>query len=127
MKTLSATIDDVETALNAFKLAAQGDASLEHESRKKLAAAVDALTPKDDVTKLLNQSYNYGENWWAKNVLDNEKEGCKKENKLEKIKQHVLKSDAYHRLNGNEDTKGKVERWIEKKFQVQPEQMDEAA
>ena len=112
----TATIADVEQALDAFKAAAQLDQTLEGDSKKKLAAAVDALTPKDGVTKDLNQAFTYGENWWAKNVLNDNTEGCTKENKLEKIRLHILKSPAFIRHSADENTKVKVARWLADTF-----------
>jgi len=127
MKITTATIADVEVALAAFKAAAQLDQSLEHDSKKKLAAAVDALTPKDGVTKDLNQAFTYGENWWAKSVLNDNADGCTKENKLEKIKLHVLKSPSYLRHSADENTRAKVARWLADTFPVTADAQDEAA
>lgn len=124
MKITTATITDVENALLAFQEAAEQDTKLEGLYAKKLAAAVEALTLKDGVTKDLQQAFTNGEKWWAVKVLSDKPEGCTKENKLEKIKQHVLKSDAYTRHFGNEETKGKVERWLAEKFPVMSDEAE---
>ena len=116
MKNTTATIVDVENALVAFKAAAQADRALEVQHGKKLAAAVEALTPKDGTTKLLNQAFTYGEGWWAKNVLNDGKDGCTTDNKQEKIAEHIRKSDAYSRLVNASDTKDKVEKWFTEDF-----------
>ena len=121
MKSNTATVDDVEKALEDFKAAVAEDSSLEGLYGKKLAVVVDALTPKDGVTKLLNQQYGYGEKWWAKNVMDGEAEGCTKDNKLEKIKQYILRSNAYNRLHGDPKITDKVVRWMSERF---PELVD---
>lgn len=117
MKITTATIADVENALLAFKEAAEQDEKLEGLSAKKLAAAVIALTPKDGVAKDLQQAFTNGEKWWAVNAL-NDKEGCTQANKLVKIKDYILKTDAYDRHFGNAETKTKVERWLVDKFPV---------
>jgi hypothetical protein len=117
MKVTTATIADVENALVAFQVASELDTNLEARSGKKLAAVVEALTPKDGVTKDLNQSFTNGEKWWAVNVL-NDKDGCTKENKLEKIKHHILKSDAWSRLSGDVKVKAKADNWLAEKFPV---------
>ncbi len=114
MKMNTATVADVEKALEEFKAAAGKDSALEGLYGKKLAIAADALTPKDGVIKDLNQAYTNAEKKWAKNVLNDEADGCKKDNKLEKIKHYVMKSDAYSRLISDEKTKAKVENWFEK-------------
>lgn len=118
MKITTATITDVENALLAFKAAAEQDTKLEGLSAKKLAAAVDALTPKDGVAKDLNQAYTHAEKKWATNVLDEEKDGCTRDNKIEKIKQYVTESTSYIRLIKDSTTKDKAERWIAEKFPI---------
>lgn len=116
MKTITtATINDVERALANFKVAAALDPRLESKAEKKLAAAVEALIPKDNVTKDLNQAYTNGEKWWAVNVM-NDKEGCTKDNKDEKVKARILKSDAWTKHHGNLDTTEKAEDWLAGKF-----------
>lgn len=117
MKKTTATIAEVEAALVTFIAAAEKDKDLEKESGKKLAAAVEALTPKDDVTKELNQAYTNAEKWWAVNVLNDEKEGCTRDNKKDKIRSRVLQSDAWTRHIGNPDTKGKADQWLAKKLE----------
>ena len=128
MKITSANIVDVENALNAFKAAAQANPDLEAESKKKLAAAVEALTPKDGTTKLLNQAFTYGESWWAKNVLNGGLEGCTTDNKADKIRGHIHRSDAYSRLFNDTATKAKVEKWFQDDFPAKfPQAVPEAA
>ena len=111
-----ATITDVENALLAFQVAVEQDPNLEARYGKKLANVVDALTPRDSVTKDLNQAFNHGESSWAKNVLNGELDGCTKDNKLAKIKEHILKTAAYNRLINNTSTKAKTEQWIATTF-----------
>ena len=118
-KKIIATIADVENALATFKAAAQKDPNLEAASGKKLAAAVEYLTAKDGVTKDLNYAYTNGEKWWAVKVLSDKPDGCTKENKLEKIRQQILNSDAYTRHSSNPDTKEKAEAWLVDKFKVE--------
>ncbi|GFO55572.1 hypothetical protein GMSM_25790 [Geomonas sp. Red276] len=117
MKITTATIADVETALLAFQVAAERDANLEVRSGKKLAAVVEALTPKDGVTKDLNQAYTNGEKWHAVNAKTR-KHGCTPENEQEKIKWYIQNTDAYARHFGNPETKAKVEGWLAETFPV---------
>ena len=119
MSLTIATIADVENALLAFQAAAELDANLEARAGKKLAAVVDALTPKDGVTKDLNQAYTHAEKKWAVNYAD-EKDACTKGNKAEKIKQYVCSTLAYTRLIADPTTKPKVETWLSGKFPVEP-------
>lgn len=116
MKIVTATVVDVEKALDAFKAAVSVDPSLEGLAGKKLASAVELILPKDGVSKDLNQAFNHGENWWAKNVLNGDLEGCTRDNRLDKIKQHVCQSPSYIRHMGVPSTKVKVERWLEETF-----------
>lgn len=117
--SLSACIVDVENAVAVLKAAAMVDPSLEGAAGKKLAAAVELILPKDGVTKVLNQAYGYAEKKWAINALsDKDTDGCTKENKLEKIKQYVLKSDGYDRFSKVEKTNIKVQQWLVEKFNV---------
>jgi hypothetical protein len=122
MKITTATIADVENALLAFQAAAEQDTKLEGLSAKKLAAAVEALTPKDGLTKDLQQAYTNGEKWWSVRYGKDEAEGCTKENKLVKIKDYILKTDSYTRHFGNAKTKERVEEWLAEKFTVKPEE-----
>src|SRR5690242_14745281 len=95
-KTIIATIADVENALVEFVAAAEEDPTLESRYAKKLGVVIENLTVKSDVTKELNQAYTIGEKWWAVNTLKG-KEGCTKENEIEKIRWHVLNSKAWVR------------------------------
>lgn len=119
-----ATIFDVEKALSCFKAAVLLDPALEGLSGKKLAAVVEGLTLKDGVTKDLNQAFNHGESAWAKNVLNGEIEGCTMDNKLDKIKQHVLQTSAYRRHIGDVTTKPKVEQWLASTFPTPTDETD---
>lgn len=115
-KVITATFAEAEKALKDLGVDIAADPGLEVLFAKKLGNVVELVTPKDGVTKLLNQQYRYGKNWWASNAMDGETEGCTKDNKLEKIKQYVLRSDAYHRLHGDPKTSGKVDKWMAEKF-----------
>jgi hypothetical protein len=123
----SAYVSDVEVVLASLKATIATDPQVEVEFGKKLATVVELLTPKDGVTKDLKQAFTHGENWWAKNVLNGNLDGCTTDNKLEKIKKHILMSSSYHRHVADDKTKVKVERWMNETFPVQAEQMDEAA
>jgi len=123
MKKLTATIEDVQAALNAFIVASTEDASLEGLSGKKLAAAVDALTPKDSVTKDLNQAYTHADKKWAMNFADDQ-DACTKANRADKIKQYVTSSVGYNRLIADPATKGKVEKWLREKFPTPDEEQE---
>jgi hypothetical protein len=112
----AATIADVRSAIEALELAAQKDQKLEGLMAKKLAMAIDYLTIKDGVTKDLNQAYTNGEKWWAVNYANDEKDGCTKANKIEKIKARVLASDVWVKHHGNSKTKDKAEAWLAEKF-----------
>jgi hypothetical protein len=112
----TATYADVVKALETFKTAMDTDPKLEGLFAKKLATAVDALTLKDGVTKDMSQAYTHAEKKWAMNVLDDEKEGCTRGNKLAKIREYVLESTSYKRHVKDPDTKAKVEKWIDEKF-----------
>jgi len=114
----SATIADVENALTILRAAVMADPTIEIKAAKKLAASVELILPKDGVTKDLNQAFNHGESWWAKNVLNGQAEGCTTGNKLEKIKQYVCQSSSYNRHTSDADTRDKVQRWLNDKFPV---------
>lgn len=119
MKRTTATIADVEAAIDVLKSAADVDPTLEGNAGKKLFAAEELILPKDGVTKVLNQAYGHAEKKWALNVVNDEKDGCTMGNKLEKIKQYVQKSDGYDRFSGNESTSDKVQTWLDEKFSTQ--------
>lgn len=123
MKKLTATIEDVQSALTAFIAATTEDPSLEGLSGKKLAAVVDALTPKDSVTKDLKYAFTNAEKKWAMNFAD-DLDGCTKANRAEKIKQYVTSSVGYNRLIADLATKGKVEKWLKDKFPVIAEEQE---
>jgi hypothetical protein len=128
MKQVTATIADVKRELAALEAAIAKDPTLEGLVGKKLATAVDALTPKDGVTKDLQQAYTNGEKWWSVRFADDEAEGCTKENKLVKIREYILKTDAYGRHYGTAVTREKVEQWLTEKFPAPPNpQQAEAA
>lgn len=116
MQNASTTIADVKRELANFEAAADKDKHLEAKYAKKLWLVVDNLTIKDGVTKDLNQAYTNGEKWWAVNVMKGDKEGCNKDNKDEKVKARVLKSDAWAKHHGNPDTEEKAEKWLADKF-----------
>lgn len=122
-----ATIVDVEKALEAFKTAVTLDPALEGLSGKKLAAVVEGLTPKDGVSKELNQAYTNGNKWWSVNFTNGEKEGCTKDNRLDKIKLYVLQTAAYRRLIGDSATKEKVELWLTTTFHTPTDEADSAS
>lgn len=126
-KSVSSTIVEVEHTLTILKQEAAKDPSIEAQYAKKLAAVVDLLSIKDGVTKDLNQAYTYGKNWWANNVTDGNLEGCTLENRLEKIKEHVLKSSAYSRHFNTPATKGKVEKWLRETFAAPAQPQQKAA
>lgn len=129
MKIVSATIIDVENALVSFKAACAAESSLEARTGKKLAIVVEALTVKDGMTKVLNQAYGHAEKKWALNVLNGENDGCTRDNKLEKIKQYVLKTDGYDRFYNDDNTSDKVQTWLDEKFSTPADSLieDEAA
>lgn len=127
MNIVSATIIDVENVLASFKAACAADSSLEARTGKKLAIVVEALTVKDGMTKVLNQAYGHAEKKWALNVLNGESDGCTRNNKLEKIKQYVLKTDGYARFSSEEGTSDKVKTWLDEKFPAQADQLMEKA
>ena len=116
MKIISAVVADVEKALEEFKAACKDNPYLEASSGKKLAAAVDVLTPKDNVTKNMNQAYTNAEKKWAMNVLNGQADGCEATNKLMKIKEYVQGSTSYNRLAKDPTTVGKVSKWVIDKF-----------
>ena len=118
LHTTNATIADVENALVILKAAVKADASVEAKAGKKLAAAIEFILPKSNVTKDLNQAYNHGESWWAKNVLNGQLEGCTTANKLDKIKQYVCQSSSYIRHTSDSGNKENVQRWLADKFPV---------
>jgi len=115
-KITKSTIADVQRLLDDVKQRAATDPSLEAELAKKLGAAAELLSEKDSVTKDLNQAFKHGKNRWSNNVMDGNLEGCNADNKLEKIKFHVLRSSSYSRHYNNENTRPKVERWLQEKF-----------
>jgi hypothetical protein len=116
MKPITATITEVESALAAFIAASANDEKLEGLSAKKLAAAVDALTLKDNVTKDMNQAYNHAHKKWAVNFADGS-DGCSRENKLEKIQMYMADSSSYKRLSKDPATEHKVSAWMSKTFE----------
>jgi len=115
-RTAAATIAEVKNAVQVLELAIQMDQKLEGLMAKKFAMAIDYLTIKDGVTKDLNQAYTNGEKWWAVNFANDEKDGCTKANKIEKIKARVLASDVWAKHHGNSNTKDKAEAWLAEKF-----------
>lgn len=115
MKLTNATIVDVKNALAVLEAAAAKDPTLEAKVGKKLAVAVDHIYPKDNVEKDLKQAYTNGEKWHALNAKKKQ-HGCTYENEVEKIKDYVLKTDAYSRHFGNPETRAKVESWIAEYF-----------
>lgn len=115
MKLTNATIVDVKNALAVLEAAAAKDPTLEAKVGKKLAIAVDHIYPKDNVEKDLKQAYTNGEKWHAVNAKKR-LNGCTNDNEMEKIKEYVLRTDAYIRHHGNPETKEKVESWLAEKF-----------
>ena len=127
-KLTTATIADVENALLAFQAVCELDPNLEARSGKKLAAAANLINPNDGVTKDMRQAYTNGEKWWSVRYAKDEAEGCTKENKLVKIREFILRTDAYARHFGNDETRDKVERWMAETFPASPRpQQAEAA
>ena len=126
MKLVTATIDDVKKATAALEAAIARDPDLAFKLGKKLAVAVDNIYPKDGVTKDLNQAYTNGEKWHAVNAKKKE-HGCTPENEAEKIKEYILKTNAYARHFGNPDTKSTVEEWLAEKFPAPAETQPEEA
>lgn len=117
MQSAAATIADVKRELEAFEAAVAKDQSLEVKYGKKLWVVVDNLSIKDGVTKDLNQAYTNAEKWWAVNAL-RDKEGCNKDNRDEKMKGRILKSDVWTRHHGNADTEDKADKWLTEKFKA---------
>jgi hypothetical protein len=111
-KILIATIADVENVLAGYKQRVAANPKLEALDGKKLGSIVCLLKPKTSVPKLLTQAYGYGESKWAKNVLNDNAEGCTKENKLEKITEHILSTEAYKKFIKDTDTKDEAEAWM---------------
>lgn len=116
MSNLSSCILDVENVLATLKAACVADRNLEARMSKKLAAVVEALTVKDGMTKVLNQAYGHAEKKWALNVLNGEKDGCTRDNKLEKIQSYVTKTDGYDRFSNDPKTSDNVLVWLVEKF-----------
>ena len=79
------------------------------------------------MTKVLNQAYGHAEKKWALNVLNSEADGCTRDNKLDKIKQYVQKTDGYDRFISEESTTDKVQTWLDKKFPVQVDMISDEA
>ena len=121
MAVAIATIADLKKATAVLEAAIAKDPTLETQIGKKLAIAVDNIYPKDGVTKDLQQAFTNGEKWWAVKVFSDETEGCTQDNKLEKIKDYIIKTAAYGRHFGNPDTKAKVEQWLASKFKDVPD------
>lgn len=115
-KLESATIADVEKAFANYKAAAIANPKREGLDAKKLAGVVLGLLPKSDTSKLLAQAMNIGESKWAKNVVNDNAEGCTKDNKKEKIMDHITSTAAYKKLMSDPDTKIEAEAWIERTF-----------
>jgi hypothetical protein len=101
----TATYVDVVKTMETLKAAMDLDPNLEGLFAKKLAIAVDVLTVKDGVPKDMSQAYTHAEKKWAMNVLNDEADGCTKDNKLVKIREYVLESTSYKRHVNNIDTK----------------------
>lgn len=114
-KIITATIREVEAALANLKALCAITTGLELQNCKKLGAVVELLTPKDGVTKDLNQAYTNAEKKWAMNYA-NDLDGCTKVNKLDKIQQYVLVAEGYNRHANDDESMSKVISWLADKF-----------
>ena len=123
-KMLFATIADVEASLANYKLRVAAKPELEKLDGKKLAVVVETLAKKSNVPKLLLQAHGHGESNWAKNVMNNNHDGCTADNKLEKIKTHILSTSAYINFINNPDTREDAEEWMKAEF---PEKAEDQA